>query len=279
MSSASTPGLRLPIGLRVLRKLPMPRKLGLLGRLYGRSLEQNGVAWVETSSGPTWKLDLRNHTHRWIVFGDYEGPGFLSSARSWIGEDSVVVDSGANIGQILLYLAPRITRGEYIAVEPHPVARQWLRDCLKRYPEWRVRVESFGLGERAGRASLGGQWGGEAAVGSHTELEIGNGEIEVVTMDDYAKSRGLKKIDFWKLDMEGSEEAALRGAKEVLAAKAIRALVLETDSDRFESMNETMNAYGYAALDFNGREVTIREITTLRNVLFVPRAKSGRHTA
>lgn len=279
MRSASQSGLPLPIGLRVLRKLPMPRKLGVLGHLYGASLEQSGVAWVETSSGPMWKLDLRNHTHRWIVFGDYEGPGLLSWARSWIGEDSVVVDSGANIGQILLYLAPRITRGEYIAVEPHPVARQWLKDCLERYASWRVRVESFGFGERAGCASLGGQWGGDAAVGSHTELEMSNGEIEVVTMDDYARSRGLKKIDFWKLDMEGSEEAALRGAKQMLAAKAIRALVLETDPDRFQNTAEALSAYGYAALDWNCREVKACNVTTQRNVLFVPRAKSGRHTA
>lgn len=270
MSDAPTQQLSLPIGLRVMRKLPIPHKIGVLGRLYGKPLSRSGVAWVETSAGPVWKLDLRNHTHRWIVFGDYEGPKLLAWLRSWIREDSVVVDSGANIGQVLLYLAPLVRRGEYIAVEPHPVARQWLKDCLARHPSWRVRVESFGFGDKPGRASLGGQWGGDAAVGSHTELELGNGEIEVVTMDDYAKLRGLKKIDVWKLDMEGSEEAALRGAKEMLSARTIKALVLETDPDRFESMAKTMNAYGYRALDWKGHELERQNVVTQRNVLFVP---------
>lgn len=273
MSDAPSQQLSLPIGLRVLRRLPVPRKIGVLGRLYGETMARKGVAWVETSAGPVWKLDLRNHTHRWIVFGDYEGPELLAWLRSWIREDSVVVDSGANIGQVLLYLAPRITQGEYIAVEPHPVARQWLKDCLARHSSWRVRVESFGFGDKPGRATLGGQWGGDAAVGSHTELELGSGEIEVVTMDDYAKSRGLKKIDFWKLDMEGSEEAALRGAKEMLSAQAIKALVLETDPQRFEPMAKAMNAYGYRARDWQGRELNALDVDTQRNVLLVPKGK------
>jgi len=38
--------LALPIGLRLLRRVPFPHKLGLLDRLYGASLSRAGVAWV-----------------------------------------------------------------------------------------------------------------------------------------------------------------------------------------------------------------------------------------
>ena len=261
--------LKIPFGLKFLRRLPLPRKIGLLGRIYGKALERLGVGWVETTPGPLWKLDLRNMTHRWIVLGDYEGPGFLSWARRWIGEDSTVVDSGANIGQVLLYLAPRIRTGRYIAVEPHPVARKWLKECLGRYPQWRVKVEEFGLGEKAGRASLEGQWGGESAVGSHTELRVGAGEIEITKMDDYARSQGLKKIDLWKLDMEGGEEAALRGAKEMLSARRIRALVMETGKERFSGMAEMLGPYGYRPQNWDGRFLGHKEVSSHQNVLFV----------
>lgn len=261
--------LNLPFGLKFLRQLPLPRKIGLLGRIYGKALERLGVGWVETTPGPLWKLDLRNMTHRWIVLGDYEGPGFLSWARRWIGGDSTVVDSGANIGQVLLYLAPRIRTGRYIAVEPHPVARKWLKECLSKYPQWRVKLEEFGLGEKAGRASLEGQWGGESAVGSHTELQFGSGAIEVMRMDDYIQQNNLKKIDLWKLDMEGAEEAALRGARESLSTQRIKALVMETGKDRFQSMADMMGNYGYQAKGWDGRRLKSKDISLHQNVLFL----------
>jgi len=99
--------LRLRLGLRFLRRLDFPKKLGLLGGMYGETLARQGVVWVKTSAGPVWKLDLRNSTHRWIVFGDYEGPGFVGWAKHWVREDSVVVDSGANIGKCSFTWRPK----------------------------------------------------------------------------------------------------------------------------------------------------------------------------
>ena len=261
--------IKLPAGLRDLRRLPVPRKLGSLDWLYRRILETQGACWVESSAGPIWKLDLRNATHRWIVCGDYEGPGFIPWAKKWIREDSVVVDSGANIGQVLLYLAPKIRAGKYIAVEPNPVARAWLVECLERYPEWPVTVESFGLGASPGRASLFGAEG-ESAVGSHGSLKTGAGDIEVTTLDEYCSEKGIEKIDLWKLDMEGGEEAALRGAKDLLRRKAIKALVVETDEKRFGRDSENMKAHGYQAREWTGS--VLREVRKgfYGNILFVP---------
>ena len=269
MGKNPSPEIRLPAGLRDLRRIPVPRKLGSLDWLYRRILETQGACWVESSAGPIWKLDLRNATHRWIVYGDYEGPGFVPWARKWIREDSVVVDSGANIGQVLLYLAPKITAGRYIAVEPNPQARGWLQECLERYPEWPVTVEGFGLGACKGRASLFGAEG-ESAVGSHGSLKTGAGDIEVTTLDEYCSEKGIEKIDLWKLDMEGGEEAALRGAKDLLRRKAIKALVVETDEKRFGRDSENMKAHGYQAREWTGS--VLREVRKgfYGNILFVP---------
>ena len=261
--------LTLPLGLRLIRRLVFPKKLGLLGRMYGEILARQGVGWVKTCPGPVWKLDLRNSTHRWMVYGDYEGPGFIPWARKWIRADSMVVDSGANIGQVLLYLAPKIRAGKYIAVEPNPVARAWLVECLERYPEWPVTVEGFGLGACKERASLFGAEG-ESAVGSHGSLKTGAGDIEVTTLDEYCSEKGIEKIDLWKLDMEGGEEAALRGAKDLLRRKAIKALVVETDEKRFGRDSENMKAHGYQAREWTGS--VLREVRKgfYGNILFVP---------
>jgi FkbM family methyltransferase len=267
----SNPDLKLPPGLRLLRSLSFPRKLGILDRCFGQALQNKGVGWVKTSVGPIWKLDLRNSTHRWIVYGDYEGPGLIPWAKKWIRESSVVIDSGANIGQVLLYLAPKIKNGRYFAFEPFPPAREWLHECLQQHSKWPVKVEDLGLGAKAGTASLAGQWGGDAAVGSHTELQPGEGEIRMITLDQYADENSLTKIRLWKMDMEGGEEAALRGARALLKKQAIEALVLETDPDRFNSVTKMLETYGYFAASWNGKELSGQQIESFGNILFLPK--------
>jgi len=264
------PEIRLPLGLRLLRHMPLPRKLGLLGRIYANHLERKGFGWVRTSAGPVWKLDLRNSTHRWIVFGDYEGPGFVSWARRWVRENSVVVDSGANIGQVLLYLAPKIKIGRYLAFEPFPPAREWLKECLQRYPGWPVKVEELGLGERVSTASLEGQWGGDEAVGSHTGLKVGKGDIQITTLDKYAEKNNIKKIRLWKLDMEGGEEAALKGAESMLRSGRTEALVIETDKKRVDGLCSYLGVFGFSPRNWNGEAIRPHEIPEYGNLLFLP---------
>ena len=265
----STPELCLPLHLKILRRLNFPKKLGSLEFVFGNILAQKGVVFAKTCAGPMWKLDLRNSTRRWIIFGDYEGPGFVPWAKKWIKEDSVVVDSGANIGQVLLYLATKIRTGKYIAVEPNPVARGWLQECLERYPNWPVTVEIFGLGATAGKASLFGHEG-DSAVGSHGSLKTGDGEIEVKTLDGYCAEKGIQRVDLWKLDMEGGEEAAIQGASGFLKKQAIRALVVETDEKRFERDCENMKSYGYEVRHWNGAYMKKVRPGFYGNVLFLP---------
>ena len=43
--------------------------------------------------------------------------------------------SGANIGQMALYLAP-LPGVELFAIEPLPSAADWLEECLAPFPDW-----------------------------------------------------------------------------------------------------------------------------------------------
>ncbi len=66
--------ISIPSSLCLLRGLPLPRKLGLLEKFYGKALTAPGITTVCCASGHVWILDLREVTHRWLVYGDYEGP-------------------------------------------------------------------------------------------------------------------------------------------------------------------------------------------------------------
>ncbi len=50
--------ISLPATLRLLRGLPLPRKLGLLEKFYGKELAALGIATVSCANGHVWILDL-----------------------------------------------------------------------------------------------------------------------------------------------------------------------------------------------------------------------------
>jgi len=97
--------------------------------LFGEALQRHGIGWVECSNGITWKLNLSGITHRWIIYGMYEGGLGIEWARKALRYGGVFVDSGANVRQWLLYLGAidGLTAFEF---EPVDSQRAWLQECI-----------------------------------------------------------------------------------------------------------------------------------------------------
>src|SRR5437868_6631493 len=136
----------LPFPVTLIQPVDFPRKLGICERIFGNRLSALGSCWVKTAAGVCWKLDLTNPTHRWIVYGKYEGRGFLDWARKFLKPDAMIVDSGANIGQMLLYLAQWVPQGKVLAFEPGREQADWLQECLCVNAGLPVEVLRYGLG-------------------------------------------------------------------------------------------------------------------------------------
>lgn len=252
----------LPIGLRVLRRcFPFPHKLGVLERIYGRALSQHGVAWVRTAPGPLWKLDLRNSSHRWMVFGDYEGPTGMNWLRQWLAPGGVVVDSGANIGQTVAYFGPLV--GVHVfAFEPFAEASEWLKQCLARQTNWHVEVVSAGLHDASGSLQLlipdfAWEIGAQATLqsdwyGDRVKRYV---SIAVLRLDEFLKQRNVDRVRLWKLDVEGWEIHALTGARAALARHAIDAVYIEVGPDQLLGVREIADDTGYTIfrLDQQGK--------------------------
>jgi len=258
--------------IRFVQGVEFRHKLGICERLFARSLSRHGVCWVRTSDGLPWKLDLANPTHRWIVYGKYEGPALIDWARSHLPSDGSIVDSGANIGQMLLYLSKFVPRGRVLAYEPHPEARAWLEECLAQNPELPVRVSPFALGARGANMYLAPR-GTPELHGAWSQVSESTGiPIRVIPLADELARLGVATVDLWKLDVEGHELAALEGAQPLLRRHTIRAIYAELGFGHGKAIVAYLRECGYRCGLFD-RRGRLRPLTALpehTNALFLP---------
>jgi FkbM family methyltransferase len=264
--------IHLPLSLRFIRQFDFPHKLGICERLFSNQLRKNGICWVETAAGPVWKLDLSNSTHRWIVYGQYEGSAFFSWIRRSLSGDAVIVDSGANIGQMTLYFGTYFPKSRVLAFEPGAHQANWLSECLARNPKVAAKILPYALGEseQTMYLKLGGHPSSHGSQNVVT-MDVGETPVHVVTLAHVLASEQIETVDLWKLDVEGSELAALAGAKEWLKAKRIRALWIETMGENGRRIVDFMTDMGYRAVFLNrrGYETGVRD-NRAGNTLFLP---------
>jgi len=124
----------------------------------------------------------------------------------------VVLDCGAHIGGFTA-TALRAGARTVIAVEPeHANLRAFQRNFAAELESGRVRLVEKGVWETSGRLVLH-----LSRVGDSHSVVVkpegpGDQPMEVVTIDALAESLKLARVDFVKMDIEGAELPALRGA-------------------------------------------------------------------
>jgi len=127
----------------------------------------------------------------------------------------VIFDVGANIGATALYYATVYPQAHIYCFEPLPENLELLRKNTACYSD-RITVLPVGLGDHEGvfdyhrsndPANLGG--GTFFGVGCNPQRSI---KLQVRTMASVCRELEIKSVDVFKLDAEGAELSALRGA-------------------------------------------------------------------
>ena len=223
-------------GERHLRALNWLKALGLSDR----------PVEVRTPDGLTLDLDL--HTAfdpLYSIVGeeDYERePGFA------LARGLVVLDLGANLGVFATRAAKAVgPSGRVIAVEPHPDNFARLQGNARRNGLAWLECVQAAAGDRDGQVELFVH-----ERGINHSIVRGSGKSVTVplrTVDGLVRERGLTRVDFLKIDIEGAVPAALRGASETL--KRLKPLIaLERDSDEESlGLDEILKSHGYARHD------------------------------
>src|SRR6266540_2141067 len=129
---------------------------------------------------------------------------------------AVVVDAGANVGIYSQFLSRCVgANGVVHSFEPSPENFERLRSATQRLPN--VRLSQSAVGERSGNSEL--YLSDKLNVDHRAYMAGGDSRrtipIKMIALDDYFKPG--ERVDLIKMDIQGYELQALRGANRVLA--------------------------------------------------------------
>ena len=139
--------------------------------------------------------------------------------------DMTVLDLGANIGFYTILARSVVGQeGRVFAFEPFPDNAYLVRASIKENSFTNVIVVEAAVSDKVGKTTL---YLSPDACSEHSLLNlnfqhsldstVNKIEVQVVTVDDYLERNvGNLKVDFIKMDIEGSESRAIKGMKKVL---------------------------------------------------------------
>jgi len=160
---------------------------------------------------------------------DLEGE-VAAAARRVRRPNPVLFDVGANVGSWTEGMLQRLPGARVFMFDPSPGCQAVIQE--KNFP--RSTLIPCALGEQAGQASYYFSSATDGSASLHVrrdtpfqELRYQSVTVEVRTLDEVIDSLKIDAVDFMKMDIEGHELHALRGAKRALAAGKIGALSFE----------------------------------------------------
>jgi len=204
--------------------------------------DPKGFELVETPMGRYWTVPH----DRFLKFtlGE-EKLEIYDGGEVAVKSGDVVLDCGANVG---VFTRTALNRGArlVVSIEPAPRTVECLRrNFEKEIAEGRVIVVPKGVWSHPDVLELaegddGNTTGDSFVLGRNQRNKVA---VPLTTIDILAVELGLPRVDFVKMDIEGAEKDALRGAAETIRRYHPRmAIASEHLPDDTTAIPQTVNA-------------------------------------
>ena len=188
----------------------------------------------------------------------------------FIRKNDICIDAGANQG---IYTIPfaKIAgkKGKVIAIEPMKYAQEILKSNSRINNLKNIKIIDGVISNENKKVILDLTNGvGSASI----TREFGKKNVLKVvstTIDDLVKNYDLKKVNFIKMDIEGCEFLALKGAKKTL--KKFKPIIcLESDVKSFKKINNFLKKFSYKAhlISNNGYLFRVNKILSDQSNIF-----------
>ena len=144
----------------------------------------------------------------------------------------VVLDVGANAGIYSLAALAVQSDATIHAFEPTPEIAERLRTTAKLNGLKHLYVHEAAVSKRAGTATLRrfrGELGTNEGMNFVSEdgVDAVGEKVQTVSLDRFCEERSIDNVDLLKVDIQGHEYAALKGAEQLIRAGRIKTIFME----------------------------------------------------
>jgi FkbM family methyltransferase len=208
-------------------------------RFFPEPLRRHKLVQLALLLFPGWRIQVAHFNGEGRVVVDLSDPNarnyflrrsfepeFFRIAMPFLAEGGRMFDVGANFGfcgfgAITALAAQKL---EVHFFEANPALCGYLRQSAGLYPKNAININHCCVSDRSGdsRLSIARFDLGQSFISGQGELSVRN-----LILDEYVAQQNIRKVAFTKIDIEGYECHALRGAKNSLKNGVLEVIYLE----------------------------------------------------
>ncbi len=201
---------------------------------------------VKIKAGPLQGYRISLLSGSGFISGNYE-PEKTDVILNNVKTSDIVLDVGAHIGYFTMLMAKLVGgSGHIYSFEPRPLNYKMLENNIKTNKLTNVTIKTLAIGNKTGKVNF------DATTGTGTGhiSKDGNITVEITTVDKFCKDENITP-SFIKIDIEGGEVEALKGAEQTIENYKPK-ILLATHGDKLDRECEVwMQAKGYTGKDIN----------------------------